>query len=95
MQPFLGSHALGWIAHCNACLSRISANRFEVFNEALERIRTAVEDQIFSQFPFFVRYFGVGGDVSRVDDRHVQTSLDGVIQHHTVQNRAGDWFKTK
>ena len=55
----------------------------------------AVKDQIFSELALLGGNFGVGGDVGRIYDRHIQPSLNGMVKHDTVKNRAGSWHETK
>ena len=61
----------------------------EVGDEALQRVRAAVEDQVVGQRALGRRDLGVGRDVVRVDDGQVQAGLDAVVQEDGVEHRAG------
>ena len=86
-QPFLGCHLQRWIAGC-LFLARVEIARLEKFDKALQGVRPAVEDQVVSQLALPERNLSIGGDLRRVDDRHIQTVLHGMVEHHAVQHRA-------
>ena len=85
MQALLSGHAFGGIGR--ACLFRWG-DIFIVFDVTLQRVRAAVEDQVFGQILFFLWNIGISGDMRGIDNCHVQPSLDAVIQHDRVQNRS-------
>ena len=60
-----------------------------MFDVTLQRIRPAVEDQVFGQLVFLGRDLGIGCDLRRVDDGHIQAGLYAVIEHDRIQHRAG------
>ncbi len=62
---------------------------FKIFDVTLERVGTAVENQVFGQFALFGGDFGVGFDVGGVDNRHIQPGADAVVEHDRVQGRTG------
>ena len=76
VQALLGGHAGGRVA--GSLLLRCRSWRCcEILDEALQGIRAAVEDQVLGQLALLGRDFGIGGDVRRVDDRHIQPGLHG------------------
>ncbi len=66
-----------------------------MLNETLQRVRAAVEDQVFAQFFFLGRNVRIRRDVSGIHDGHIQTGLHAVIQHDRVQSGAGLRCKAK
>ena len=95
MQAFLGGHGLQGGLLGSLAFAAAGPACLEILDQALERIRAAVEDQIFGQLAFFGWDLGVGGDVGRIDDGHIQTGLHAVIQHDAVEDGAGGWRQAK
>ncbi len=60
----------------------------EVLDQSLQRIRFAVEDQVFSQFALQRRNIRVRSDGRRVHNGHIKSGLHRVIQHHAVDHTA-------
>jgi len=67
-------------------LGAAGARGLEEFNQALKRFRFAVEDQIFSELPFFWAEVGVRRDGRRVYNGHIQSRLNAVVKHHAVDD---------
>ena len=87
MQAFLRRHPFGRVGLSTA-FSRLRRDILEMLDKKLQGIRAAVEDQVFGQLAFFLRNFGIRRDMRRVDNRHIQPGLHGMVKHDAVQHRA-------
>ena len=65
---------------------RRSRRAVEVLDEALQRVRPAVEHEIVGERALLRADLGVRLHVRRIHDRHVEPRLDAVMQEHGVEH---------
>lgn len=58
------------------------------FDQPLQRIGPAIEDRVVTEFALLGIDFGVGRDLFRVHQRHVETGLHAVMEKHGAELRA-------
>ena len=60
-------------------------------NQSFSGIGATIEQYIFHQFKQFLRYFFIDRQHARIDDSHIHSSLDGVIQECRMHSFT-DWI---
>ncbi len=92
MQSLARIHLRHWIGSAGVC---IFGATFEALDHLLQRIRAAVEDQIFSQFPLVSRNFPERHNVRWVNDGEIKPRLDAVVEKNGVDDLAGGRIDTE
>src|SRR5205807_8096352 len=85
VKRLLGLHLLGRV---RGALARVDlALGLEVRDEALERIVTAVENEVIRELALALTDLGVGRDVVGVDHREIEPRVNAVVQEDGVEDR--------
>ncbi len=62
---------------------------FEPVHQLFKGISGTIKDQVFSQFSFFYRNFAIRTDVGWVNDCHIQSMFNGMVQKNTIDQLTG------
>ena len=58
------------------------------FDEPFGGVRAAVQQHVFDEFQQILRHLLVNGELAGIDDAHVESGLDGVVQERRVHRLA-------
>ena len=93
MQALFRGHALGRVDR--GVFGQFRRDMFKMLDKTLQRIRAAVEDQIFGELFLTSGDVSIRCDMRRINNGHIQAGLYAVIQHDRIQHRAGLRRQTK
>ena len=85
MQLLLRRHALCWIFRSLAAV-QLDIVLLEILDIARQGVFAAIEDHVVGEFALIFGNFGVGLDVCRIDNCHVEARLHCMIQKHAVEH---------